>query len=90
MNHKSGITNYQSHRLIKVYYKSRQSYYKLRQLCLLQITTNCCYKFSLRRLFLLQITTKFLQITTAITNNDTTAEIFYGELWLSKEQRELL
>ena len=40
--------------------------------------------------FLSQITTKFLQITTAITNNDTTAEMFYGKVWLSKEQRELL
>lgn len=27
-----------------VYYKLRQSYYELLQLCLLQITTKCCYK----------------------------------------------
>ena len=54
MNHKSGITNYQSHRLIKVYYKSRQNYHKKRQFFFY-------YKL---------ITSKFFQIATGITNYD--------------------
>ena len=45
-----------------IYYKSRQSYQKLRQLCILQITTKCCR--TITTAFLLQITTKLLQITT--------------------------
>ena len=45
---------YQSHLLIKVYYKSKQSY-KL-QLCFLLITTKGCYK--LRQLKKLQITNR--------------------------------
>jgi len=47
------------------YYKSRQSYYKLRQLCLLKIAT---VLLQITTAFLLQITIKFLQIARGITN----------------------
>lgn len=51
---------------IKVYYKLRQTYCKLRQLCILQNKTTCCYK--LGQLFFIQITTTLSQIATGITN----------------------
>ena len=56
------------------YYKSRQSYYKLRQLCLLRITTKCCKKLRLLFYYKLRQSSyklrQLLQITAIITIYD--------------------
>ena len=65
---------YKSHLPIKVYYKSRQSYYKLRRSVVQNITTSFFYdklrqsSYKLRQV--LQITTNLSQINTAVTNYD--------------------